>query len=567
MCVPAAPTQGRRWAFGVVVVTLWAIAGLAGAAPPDYVIQISVDGLGSPYLEALLAEDVLPNFLRLRNEGAWTLNARTDYDFTETLPNHTTMVTGRGVMGDAGHNWTENSTPPAGETIHSNKTTVMGSTVPLYVSSVFDVAHDNGLRTGCFVSKSKLKLFDTSYNVAHGAPDVSGPDNGPAKIDEFFYNTDPTPMNAGLLAALQANPPNYSLVHYDNPDVAESWGSTGYNNAIVTVDGYLGELFSTIQSSPLLNGRTTILLTADHGGQGEHDHGVETVPVNYTIPFFVWGAGVSPNADIYALNSASRLNPGIARPDYAAPLQPIRNGDGANLALGLLGLVPIPGSTINAGQDLIVAGAAPRPAVTVAHAAFNQPDVGVKDWAAGSDQAELGFTTDVIADYLSPSPYRGVYDSNTSPRRFRMRGCQAETTFDTVDVSLYGHVAASIDILIKDTTYETDDYYRALLTNGQETIVLADVQGPALNDLDKDVFLRYAADVPEEWTEVWLVISSRTDSATGAEAVDFDNFFLRGTPIPEPACALLLGMAVPVFLRRRGQRMRSFRRMTGSGPE
>jgi hypothetical protein len=32
------------------------------------------------------------NFKRLKNEGSSTFNARADYDYTITLPNHTTMV-------------------------------------------------------------------------------------------------------------------------------------------------------------------------------------------------------------------------------------------------------------------------------------------------------------------------------------------------------------------------------------------------------------------------------------------------------------------------------------------
>ncbi|HEY1785886.1 MAG TPA: alkaline phosphatase family protein, partial [Pirellulales bacterium] len=86
------------------------------APPPEYVIQISVDGLGSAWLEPLLKAGDLPNFERLEREGAWTHNARTDYDLTITLPNHTCMVTGRPVrdrsIGNrafAGHGWTVNN--------------------------------------------------------------------------------------------------------------------------------------------------------------------------------------------------------------------------------------------------------------------------------------------------------------------------------------------------------------------------------------------------------------------------------------------------------------------------
>ena len=104
------------------------------------------------------------------------------------------------------------------------------------------------------------------------------------------------------------------------------------------------------------------MLTADHGGSGK-DHGDAMLAADYTIPFLVYGAGVAHGADLYALNTVTRADPGTTNPDYNASLQPIRSGDAANLADMLLGLGPVPGLTIDVHQDLNVHAAvsvAPR---------------------------------------------------------------------------------------------------------------------------------------------------------------------------------------------------------------
>lgn len=67
--------------------------------------------------------------------------------------------------------------------------------------------------------------------------------------------------------------------------------------------------------------------------------------ITETIPFFVWGAGLAVGSDLYdAL--VNRFDPVDARPDYDALLQPLWDGDSGNLALALMGLEPIPGSTL-----------------------------------------------------------------------------------------------------------------------------------------------------------------------------------------------------------------------------
>jgi len=517
---------------GSTILFLWALLlalapGPAGAGTADYVIQISVDGLGSAYLPGLVYGNQLPNFKRLEAESAWTLNARNDYDKTVTLPNHTTMITGRQVSGAAGHNWTGDSTPPTDATIHSNK----GS----YVASAYDVAHDNGLSTAMFANKSKLILFPQSYGAAAGAPDVTGPDNGTNKIDLYLYRQYSTDIVSAFASTMASTPYQYSLLHLRDPDDvghASGWGTPAYNSALKKIDGYLGTILDLVEASPTLRGRTAIILTADHGGRSTA-HSTVTEPLTYTIPFFIWGPGVTPSADLYAASAAARLDPGYGRPKYSDPVQPIRNGDVANLALQLLGLGPVPGSTINVGQDLGWQGApAARPAM-IAYTAFNEPPQDVGTWTPGPDDTELGFATTSTPQGGTTAPVAATYSSATSPLRLRMESVLAETAFDSADLRGYTHMVASIDIMLKNVTYTAGDSFTVTLTNGTDTLTLAeahtDASGDTLNALAKNTFLHYSADIPDGWSAAALKISGSNDLNT--ESMDFDNIYLMGMPV------------------------------------
>ncbi|MDD5110549.1 MAG: alkaline phosphatase family protein [Patescibacteria group bacterium] len=327
----------------------------AVASPSTYVIYVSVDGL-RPDAVTNLGPSGAPNFYRLMNEGAYTLNARNDYDITVTLPNHVSMVTSRPINGTSGHNWTSNSDPAVGQTIHSNK----GG----YVAGVFDVAHDNGLRTAMFASKTKFSLFDVSYNAVNGAPDATGADNGRDKIDVYVYNSNTANLTTRFISDMTALPYNYSFIHYTDADTvghASGWNpavGSAYSNTIKTIDGYVGQLLQLISGNSTLNGNTTLVISADHGGTGT-DHSNATLPEDYTIPMFVWGKNTGAAADLYALNTSSRENPGTTRPTYSQVPQPIRNSEAGNLALYLMALPPIPGSVIDASQDLATSAGGP----------------------------------------------------------------------------------------------------------------------------------------------------------------------------------------------------------------
>lgn len=411
--------------YVAIVFVFGLLCSAASAKLVNYVIHISVDGL-RPDAITNLGPTYLPNFYRMRTEGAFTDNARTDYDYTETLPNHTTQLTGRGVLGSTGHNWTTNTDPDPGVTLASNK----GS----YVAGAFDVAHDYGLRTGEYVSKSKFSLYDTSWNGTNGALDGTPPDNGRDKIDNYINIVDTLPLSNKLAEDMLAQPMNYVFLHFADPDrIGHNNGfdptpGSRYSDTIIAMDVRLGVIFDMIDSDPLLSGRTVILLTSDHGGTGTN-HANAGIVENYTIPFYAWGPGVSAGQDLYSLNSSNRQNPGTGRPTYAANPQPIRNGEVGNVALKVLGLPAIPGSTIGQSQDLALnttPGSAPSAPTAIS--AINVGNCGfTARW--NSVSGATGYLLDVATDSSFTnfvSGYQDIVVGNVLS--FDVSGLAANTT-------------------------------------------------------------------------------------------------------------------------------------------
>jgi hypothetical protein len=336
--------------FAVCSLAAWPINSTRAA---EYVIHISVDGLNAGVMQSLIDAGQAPNFKRFEDEGAWTTNARADYSFTNTLPNHTTILTGRPVLATVGmpsapfHGWTSNVVPQRGMTLHQHG----------YIPSVFDVVHDAGKSTALFSSKDKFVLFYQSYDKSNGAPNSHGRE----KIDMFCTEDDGPPkfsqtVNDRFVSEMRSRHFNYVFLHYRDADSVGHvlrWDSGEYRWAVKNVDGFIGEVFKLVETDPQLKGKTAIVLTADHGGSA-FGHVNPQLKENFTVPVLVWGSGVA-HGDLYAMNRESREEPGDQRIDYSAAKQPIHNGDTGNLALSLLGLGPIPTSLINAKQDLRVA--------------------------------------------------------------------------------------------------------------------------------------------------------------------------------------------------------------------
>jgi predicted AlkP superfamily pyrophosphatase or phosphodiesterase len=148
-----------------------------------------------------------------------------------------------------------------------------------------------------------------------------------------------------VLATLESR--RYSLVflHIAAPDRAghaSGFSSDPYLAAVAEADRAIATILEYVVQRPWLRRSLTLILTADHGGSGT-GHSAAYLSDNYRIPFFVWGRGVGPGGDLYALNP-DRGEPGVSRPTYDGR-QPIRNRDAASLALSLLGLPLLAGST------------------------------------------------------------------------------------------------------------------------------------------------------------------------------------------------------------------------------
>jgi hypothetical protein len=354
-------------------------ASQSGIPNAEHIIFISCDGLRGDTLQVALTNNPsrFPNFVRMRNEGALTYRARTEYGATETIPNHSSMVTGRPIYepgtttlsGAVGHGQASNtgSAVNAPSILHN----LGGTGSYSYKSSVFDVVHESGRTTAFFFSKDRIDFLSRSWNAANGLnkadttlypPTTHLKNRTGKKIDRFSPATGfPTGASAvGDAFVADANThglAHFTMLHFIDPDnsvhsiaVANSnpgATATSWETAVQACDTGLGKVLTWLDTNPLKRNCTTIIITADHGGVGGTSaHSVASNVLNYTIPLFIKGPGFKPNTDAYTYFT-NRTDPGTVRSTEVLttlPNQPLRNGDVANLALNLLGLPEVPGS-------------------------------------------------------------------------------------------------------------------------------------------------------------------------------------------------------------------------------
>ena len=207
----------------------------------NHVVLISIDGLRS---DALLVQHSIKfkNIKRILS-GASTLNARTDNIYTETLPNHTGMLTSRLSNGDNKHGWHENTTPP--------------QDAKLKMKSVFSVTHAANIFSSLNASKEKFVLFRQSWGKE--ISDYLVEKDGQKQLNHLIKNFDK-----------EKDKKSFHFLHLMDPDVAGhmyGWDlstNSQYLKSIFEVDTLIGQLFQYLETIPDVMQKTAIVLTSDH---------------------------------------------------------------------------------------------------------------------------------------------------------------------------------------------------------------------------------------------------------------------------------------------------------------
>ena len=228
----------------------------------EYVIGISIDGLAPSSIVRLGAE-ALPNLHRLRTEGVYTDRARTDATHTITNPNHTCMLTGRGVLTHngvgRGHLVTFN---------YNLLTTLQIWNRGLYIASAFDVINAFGMRSAFYSNKSKLDFLGRSYGAIDGdAIELYNPNPVAKNVSGWGLTDNPNDPTKFILPPNSVVPAKGLLVLNEDP----GWRSAQRPTALAT---HFGSAFSI---DP--NGGQVYLFETQFGALTGADHGLQFGPV------------------------------------------------------------------------------------------------------------------------------------------------------------------------------------------------------------------------------------------------------------------------------------------------
>jgi hypothetical protein len=187
------------------------------------------------------------------------------------------------------------------------------------------------------------------------------------------------------------------------------------------------------------------------------------------------------------------------------------------------------GNTFYLDKVLVSLTEPTSPPETIAFTNFNEPPLDAASFTPGAGHTEMGFTT-VSTPTSGQNPLAAVAESTTSPTSpiFSHRSVDAVTTFDTVNLAAYDDVSVSLIARVRDTVYEEGDRLRIYVTNGADEIDLLNETGPALDALIDLGYQTYFANLPDDWSQASLIMSSFSNSSAGSERFDLDNILFQG---------------------------------------
>lgn len=263
---------------------------LAPAAAPAYeterVVVVVIDGLR--YTEGLGDPDheFVPHMAALAEQGAIVDNFRND-GFT---------YTSRAIPAIWCGAWTE---------VHTFSDPDCGGTANNYseLPTVFEYYRKQLARpaSDCVYSLKSLCSWKASFDVDYG------PDYWPLYHTAGATDLDVWQETAQIIAA---GSPRFLLMYLADVDHAGHSGVwSEYTQAIVTADGIVGALWDVLQADPAYAGKTTMLVTNDHGrhdwdfsGHGDGCEGCRRIQL----------LAIGPDVRVGSVSDIQRAIPDIA---------------------------------------------------------------------------------------------------------------------------------------------------------------------------------------------------------------------------------------------------------------
>ena len=171
------------------------------------------------------------------------------------------LLSGRRVFPKAGgHGVGSKKTLPS--TVHDS--------AGQYVSSLFDLAHNNSARTMFASSRQETQLVLRSWNRKSGGKDPYGVDDGTAKIDRFKIMRDDSKSVGWWRDTIERKPAELSVIELSGVlKAGQDGGFKGqaYQKAVRKAFQKVAGIRRSIAKSPEMNGTTLLIVTGTGGAQ------------------------------------------------------------------------------------------------------------------------------------------------------------------------------------------------------------------------------------------------------------------------------------------------------------